>query len=359
MIQSRRELENISGHVSSLANLAFDSNLVSMYHDPETLRKEGIDSLHKANLIPPEEKLAGIISEEDMKALGCSEGNSDTKGKPGRVDSDHPLADILGIYYPSRLKVVVYDKMCLVVGIALGINPRVLRRVVAAHEVSHAVTHMGRHEGDIWKEFAYADRMDLELFAEVYCLFCLRDMKDTVALNAFYRLARHQNFIYNTWKIFADENIELVNEGHLLARRKGRICYKDIEEKVSDISKSGYFEALEIIQKDIDVTEMKLFSYQRDHQGLPRDLGEVAKIMGIGEKYDDLLRKQFFFEHSIKPLEETEERIQRIEREISTYLENHPELKGLRIEPASLIGKWDEYLGLLKKRRDLERDLIY
>jgi hypothetical protein len=361
LTQSQGELDEIGGHVSSLANLVFDSKHVSMYHDAETLKAEYVDDLRRANLIPPREKLEPIFSGEDLEELGLDELDRDKIAeKPKRVGPGRPVVDLLGEYSSSDRTIIIYDKMCLLVGSALKINPSVLRRVVAAHEVSHAVTHMGRHEGEIWKEFADADRMDKELLAQAYCLFYLKKMKDTAALRAFYKMARHQDFIYNTWKTLADEDIEVVNEAHLRARRKGRYMLRDMEEMVPELEFNllPHEELLAAIEERIDLIEGGVNTYKREHADAPSNLMSVAKLLGKGKEYDNLLRKNFEIDTAMKSLKETTEMLDGIKREIAVYRENHPELPNRRIELADRVGKREAYLDLLERRLDLERDLL-
>jgi len=357
LTQSQEELERISGHVSSLANLVFDSTSVTMYHDAETLKARYVDDLRRANLIPPREKLEQILSGEDLGKLGLDERDKDKVAeKPKRVGPERPVVDLLGEYSPRNRTIIIYDKMCLLVGTALKINPSVLRRVVAAHEVSHAVTHMGMHGGEIWKTFAYADRTDKELFAQAYCLFHLKKMKDTAALKAFYKLAKHQDFIYNTWKTFADEDIELVNEAHLRARRKEPVILIDVVEETEEILPETTPMAL--VQDKIDAIEMEIARYCNTHPKAPSDIMSVAKLLGKGKEYDNLLRKEHAIDTAMKPLAENNMMLEEIKREIAVYRENHPELSNRRIELADRIGKRETYLDLLEKKLDLERDLL-
>jgi hypothetical protein len=357
LTQSKEELDEIGGHVSSLASLVFDSTSVTMYHDAETLKAAYVDELRRANLIPPREKLEQILSGEDLGKLGLDERDKDKVAeKPKRVGPERPVVDLLGEYSSLNRTIIIYDKMCLLVGTTLKINPSVLRRVVAAHEVSHAVTHMGRHEGEIWKTFPNADRMDKELFAQAYCLFHLKKMKDTAALKAFYKLAKHQDFIYNTWKAFADEDIELVNEAHLRARRKEPVILMDVVEETEEILPETTPMAL--VQDKIDAIEMEIARYCNTHPKAPSDIMSVAKLLGKGKEYDNLLRKEHAIDTAMKPLAENNMMLEEIKREIAVYRENHPELSNRRIELADRIGKREAYLDLLEKKLDLERDLL-
>ena len=101
--------------------------------------------------------------------------------------------DLLGEYSPYAKVIFIYTLMCKIVADAIGIDPQVLKRVVHAHERAHFVTHRGIDEtGYEWQNFLQADTYDQELFAQIYALLYLKSKHDTVAVDAFYKLADHQ-----------------------------------------------------------------------------------------------------------------------------------------------------------------------
>lgn len=84
----------------------------------------------------------------------------------------------------------------------------------------------------------------------------------------------------------------------------------------------------------------------------------IAKILGKGKEYDELLRKRFEIDSALEPLEKTIEMLAGVEREIAACRENHPELPNRRVELADRIGKREAYLDLLERKLDLEGDLL-
>ena len=90
-------------------------------------------------------------------------------------------------------------------------KPRVeaLMQVVLAHEVAHAVTHLGKDEkGEIWDQFSRADAQDKEQFAQAYSLiFFKADGKEQYE-RIFRELANHQSKKYNSWEQYDAKSIE-------------------------------------------------------------------------------------------------------------------------------------------------------
>ncbi len=134
------------------------------------------------------------------------------------------IIDTLGEYFSEEKKIVIYNKMCAVTASALKVAYDELEYVVALHEVSHAVTHLGEenrlNSGLIWEYFNLADPFDKELFAQVYPLFYLENRREKDAVDTFFRLANYQSGIYNSWRIYRRLGIGDINELLRLLRRK-------------------------------------------------------------------------------------------------------------------------------------------
>jgi len=216
-------------HVSQLTTLEFDRFQVVMRHDSNSIKYDFISRLRKANLLPGRDELIGVLSAAEMLELDLPASG---RRRPGKVDNESSIIELMGVYAPDRKEVVVYDKMCKIVAAGLKLDAETLKRVVAAHEVAHAVTHLGKDEKDrIWYYFDEALEEDTELFAQIYPLFYFRKVKDKQALSVFLKLADHQDDIYNQWRKYEHSDIEDVND-MLMEKRLERAddAYLDTDE---------------------------------------------------------------------------------------------------------------------------------
>jgi len=196
--------------ISRLTTLRFDAPSVAMRHDMDAIRYDVMPRLRKAGLLPSRGKLKGILSASEVRDL---DPPAEDPGKPGALDGGSSIVELMGVYLPDRREVIVYDKMCKIVAAGLGLDVEPLKRVVAAHEVAHAVTHLGKDEKDrIWYFFDKALTEDKELFAQIYPLFHFRKVRDKQALGVFLKLADHQDDIYNLWRKHEHSDIEDVND---------------------------------------------------------------------------------------------------------------------------------------------------
>jgi len=202
--------EKSGSEISQLTTLRFDRGLVVMRHDSDTLRYDLIPRMRKAKLLPNKRKMKGILSPAEVGDLDLPETNV---GRSGRLDDESSIIELMGVYQPRSKEVIVYDKMCEIVGARLDLDVETLKRVVAAHEVAHAITHVGEDEKDrIWYFFEEAKFEDKELFAQIYPLFHFRKSGDRAALSVFRRLADHQDDVYNLWKKYENSRVGEVNE---------------------------------------------------------------------------------------------------------------------------------------------------
>jgi len=218
-----------STRISRLTILGFDALSVVMRHDVDAIRYEVIPRLRKAKLLPDRDRLMSILSEAEVRELDLPAADS---GRPGVLDDRSSITELMGVYLPDKREVVVYDKMCKIVAAGLRLDAETLKRVVAAHEVAHAITHLGKDERDrIWYYFDEALEEDKEFFAQIYPLFYFRKIKDKQALGVFLKLANHQDDIYNLWRKYEHADIKDVNE-MLMEKRLVRAddAYLDADE---------------------------------------------------------------------------------------------------------------------------------
>jgi hypothetical protein len=140
---------------------------------------------------------------------------------------DQSMTDLLGDYLPGERKIVIYRKVCESTAELLGIPYDVLERLVALHEITHAVTHLGEEgfpgSGIIWELYPYADLWDRELFAQIYPLFHSAQNNDRATLDVFRMLSMNQLAIYNSWQIYQHIPLREINKLLSLTRLK-RFC---------------------------------------------------------------------------------------------------------------------------------------
>jgi hypothetical protein len=69
---------------------------------------------------------------------------------------------------------------------------------------------------------------------------------------------------------------------------------EDVEEDAAPLTPQ--LTELDLVESQIDAIEEKLMAYRREHPGGPKDMMAIAKLMGRGKEYDDLLRMRFKLE---------------------------------------------------------------
>lgn len=140
---------------------------------------------------------------------------------------DKSVTDLLGDYFPEERKVIIYTKVCESTANSLGLRYDHLEYVVAAHEISHAITHLGEERfpgsGIIWDWYPYADLWDKELFAQLYPFLHFGHYGKREVLDVFQKLSANQLPIYNSWKPYRHIPLHEVNELLSLTRLR-RFC---------------------------------------------------------------------------------------------------------------------------------------
>ncbi len=150
---------------------------------------------------------------------------------------DKSITDLLGDYLPETRNVIIYREVCESTAEQFAIPYDVLEYLVALHEITHAVTHLGEEgfsgSGIIWEFYPHADLWDRELFAQVYPLFHLVKNNDQVALDAFRTLSLNQLAIYNSWQIYQQIPLKKINELLRLTRLKRFCAWIDLDDPTS------------------------------------------------------------------------------------------------------------------------------
>ena len=217
-----------STRISRLTTLGFDALSVVMRHDPNAIRYDVISRLRKAKLLSGKDRLVGILSAAEIRELDPPGANP---GRPGVLDDESSIMELMGVYLPDKREVIVYDKMCEIVAAGLDLDVESLKRVVAAHEVAHAVTHLGKDDEErIWHSFDDAREEDKELFAQIYPLFYFRKVRDRKALSVFRKLADHQDDVYNVWRKYERSEVGEVND-LLMEKRLERAADGDLDSE--------------------------------------------------------------------------------------------------------------------------------
>ncbi len=141
---------------------------------------------------------------------------------------DKSMTDLLGDYFPAEKKIIIYEKVCRsTADVIIDAPYETLEYVVAAHEISHVVTHLGEERlpgsGIIWDSYPHADLWDKELFAQLYPFFHFLQHDEREALDVFQKLSANQLPIYSSWQLYRHIPLNEINELLSLTRKK-RFC---------------------------------------------------------------------------------------------------------------------------------------
>ena len=122
---------------------------------------------------------------------------------------DYVIDNLLGAYFPTEHRVVLYPRMLSLAGSDLGIDSDALSTVVYVHETVHAFVHLGRDLSDrIWNGYSIPARQvpqfrlsrAMEGIAQFYTYKLLESLNDSRLLEAFQTLEEHSDPIYRGWR---------------------------------------------------------------------------------------------------------------------------------------------------------------
>lgn len=226
---------------------------------------------------------SGLIDPGMAKEFGNREGFVE----PFKSKENVPLdSDILGEYDSESHSIVIYEIPCKLaswgLSKSLGRMPNNdLLKVVTAHEISHAITHLGLDDrGSIWGNFIIAPKEDKELFAQIFALKYLDMRSEGSAVQVFRALATKQSQIYNTWKGIEDRSIEEIDNLLLEARRKELSWKRESDPFWNEIDENAIKEIVRDIMDLLAKEELEISSFELAWKGLcPSHLETVLKGM--------------------------------------------------------------------------------
>ncbi len=214
--------------IAGLAGLYFEHDVSIEYSDE---RRQGV-------LVTVD---AAVFLEQSLADKPDAEngsGRSEKQGPPGQRERffqpvDQSATDLLGDYLPEEKRIVIYKKVCESTAESLGAPYEMLEHLVAIHEISHAVTHLGEEgfpgSGIIWEFYPHADLWDKELFAQIYPLFHSAQNNDQATLDVFRMLSLNQLAIYNSWQIYQHIPLREINKLLSLTRLKRFCVWMDLD----------------------------------------------------------------------------------------------------------------------------------
>jgi hypothetical protein len=141
---------------------------------------------------------------------------------------DLAIDNLLGAYFPSEVRIVLYSKMIGLAAKELRVGADALSTIVFIHETVHAFSHIGRdQDGKYWPTFALplAEVPDAtpsathEVVAQYYTFKLLEHINDKRLMETFMRLEKSCSDIYRTWRSSEPWDLEQMREVLLKWRR--------------------------------------------------------------------------------------------------------------------------------------------
>ncbi len=162
-------------------------------------------------------RLKGLCDAKLIREAGTGGYDTDAKSR----QADKPIADLLGKYDPQKNEIAVFGGLCEAVADSTHVSRKALERVVLAHQVTHAITHLGiDREGNIWRNFSASDEEARELLAHIYPLKYFVKNKEEEEIQAFRLLAKHQADAHNKWRLYEDKSMDEINQLMLDMRKR-------------------------------------------------------------------------------------------------------------------------------------------
>jgi len=288
--------QTISRSISDLAELDFDPNEVDFEIDDKGKPWDKIGQLKKRNLLPTEDQLRNSpLWNEELGGMirNCAPSNDDAG-----------VFDILGKYLPKEKKIIIYTKLCHLTALSTGLNYEDIVAIVIAHEVSHAVTHIGRdrRKGD-WGDFPTIAKAILEHFAQMYTRMYFTESGSSELVKVFEVLSEGQPEIYRSWLHFQDFDRAMLNGSLLWTRRYYQVInpeyFMDEDQEPKSISDNVIPESQQeewAVQKAIDEIISEMARYRNDHPDAPWNDAELATLIGKRKEYGELLRKRDYLQ---------------------------------------------------------------
>ncbi|MCK4642457.1 SIR2 family protein [bacterium] len=130
---------------------------------------------------------------------------------------NYVIDNLLGVYFPAEVEVVLYPRMIEYVADELGMDKDALSTVIYIHETVHAYSHIGKdRDGRSWLDFSLpmSDQPDFhpscphESIAQYYTFKLLQTLNDGKLMETFLTLEQHCIDVYQTWRVTEHYTLE-------------------------------------------------------------------------------------------------------------------------------------------------------
>lgn len=208
------KITEITAKLSSLTELTLES-LPTVTVNIKSAPRQVIGQLVRQKFVPSYQE-----APEDLKWLVKGEGDNS-------IDETIHVIDLLGVYKSNTNEIILYDLLIRLCSIKLEIDYETLKQIVLIHELSHAITHLGKDsENNIWEHFDIALIEDKEYFAQIYTYKLLAEDNYTSALEVLNKLTETQIEVYQTYKKSISNGISEINNDLLIKRKQIPLGYE-------------------------------------------------------------------------------------------------------------------------------------
>ncbi len=190
---------------------------------PELVRRIAVTRADWDNLQP-----ASVRWEEARRKAENVFDDGDLTQWVSNERKDFGIDDLLGAYFPSKVRVVLYGRMIARTAKLLRLDEDALSTIVFIHETVHAFSHIGRdQDGMYWSAFAIplADAPDAtpivthEAIAQFYTFKLLQRVKDARLMDTFLTLEQSCSNVYRAWRATENYSLEQMREVLVKCRR--------------------------------------------------------------------------------------------------------------------------------------------
>lgn len=130
------------------------------------------------------------------------------------------VLDLLGVYKSYSNVIILYKQFIKLCAYQLDFDYETLRQIVLTHQLTHAITHLGKDvENSIWEYYDIASTEDIEYFAQIYTYKLFEKENNYSALDVMDKLCENQLEVFQRYKKSTNTDIAEVNK-ILLETRK-------------------------------------------------------------------------------------------------------------------------------------------
>jgi hypothetical protein len=142
---------------------------------------------------------------------------------------DYAIDNLLGAYFPSKTRIVLYRRMIENAARVLALDPQSLSTVVYIHETVHAFSHVGRdRDGRAWLDYSlpssdlpdYEPSKPHEALAQFYTYKLLTALGTEDLLRTFLKLETHCSEVYRAWRATEHYSLEDMRQVLVNYRKK-------------------------------------------------------------------------------------------------------------------------------------------